>query len=224
MATLSRGGSGSDRPGDGGDPDSRTALVVSLGAVLLVALALRAWRLQEVPAVTDESAEVMFAWDIAFAGARPLTHTDAYNGPLWPYLMAGALRVAGPGVELPRRFTLAFGVGAVLATWALAAFAVGRGATAVAGTVAGLVMGANATHALVGSRVAWSNSTTPFWTALATLALLHAVRSPARAWRWGGAGVLAGLALNTHPSVAVYLAGLCLCGSRQPERPRLTLR
>ncbi len=195
-----------------------TRILGGLAFVLAVAFALRAFQLQEVPQVTDESAEVLFAWDIAFEGAHPLTHTDSYNGPLWPYLMAVTLRTLGPSIELPRRFTLAFGLATVAAAFSLGALLVPPSRRAAAGVIAGLVMAANYTHTLVGSRIAWSNSTTPFWTTLAAIAFVLAVREPGSVRRWAGAGLLAGLALNTHPSVAIFVIGLAVWWLLVPAR------
>lgn len=183
--------------------------VVLLAAVLLVALGLRLPNLQLVPHLTDETGEVLFAHDIAFAGARPLTHTDAYNGPLWPYLLALVFRLAGPSLALPRLFTLALGLGTVALTFGLAWLLALPPRRVVAAGVAGALMATSFSHVLVGSRVAWSNSTTPFWTTLVALALLRA----ARRHRGPGlvlSGVLGGLALHTHPSVSLFLAALAI--------------
>jgi hypothetical protein len=190
----------------------------------LVAGALRAHQLQLVPHVTDESAEVLYAWSIAFDGKRPLVHTDSYNGPLWPYSMALVLR-ARSGIDVPRVYSLAFGLAAVVAAMGLAAALVPRSPFAAA-AIAGAVQAVNFTHVLVGSRIAWSNSTTPFWTAAAACALVLAARRGGTA-RYLVAGALAGLALHTHPSVLVFLAGLGLwyaLEGRSAGRGRLTRR
>ncbi len=195
-----------------------SAAVVPLAALALtlaVATALRAPNLQLVPHVTDESAEVLFARAIAFDGARPLTHTDAYDGPWWPYLLAVVFRVAGSSVALPRLFTFALGLAAVAATFGLGAALARPGRRAAAASVAGLLMATHFTHAVVNSRVAWSNASTPLWTTLAMLALLAAVRRRSSAG-FALAGALAGLALHTHPSVSVLLAGLALWLAVEP--------
>lgn len=189
--------------------------LIALAAVLAVAAALRWPNLQLVPHVTDESAEVLFARAIAFDGARPLTHTDAYDGPWWPYLLAAVFRVAGSSVALPRLFTFALGLAAVAATFALGAALAQPGRRVVAAGVAGLLLATHFTHAVVNSRVAWSNATTPLWTTVAVLALLAAVRRRSTAG-FGMAGVLAGLALHTHPSVSVLLVGLAVWLTVEP--------
>lgn len=228
---------------------SRRVWLLALAFVLALAWILRLPQLQLVPHLTDETGEVLFAHAIAFGGARPLTHTDAYNGPLWAYLLAGTLKLVGSSAMLPRQFALLLGLGTVTATFALGA-ALARGdRRPYAALVAGALMATSFTHVLVGSRVAWSNSSTPLWTTLTVLALLSAVRKQAAAGsvvevgedpgspadsgtpadsgsptdsdsltvdaRIGGphlvlAGFLGGLALHTHPSVIVFLAGLAL--------------
>lgn len=185
------------------------ATLAALAMVLGVAAALRWPHLQLVPHVTDESAEVLFARAIAFDGARPLTHADAYDGPWWPYLLAAVFRVAGSSVALPRLFTFGLGLAAVAATFALGAQLARPGQRLAAAGVAGLLLATHFTHAVVNSRVAWSNATTPLWTTLAVLALVAAVRGRGTPG-FAVAGALAGLALHTHPSVSVLLVALAL--------------
>lgn len=194
-------------------------MLVAALAVMAVAAGLRGLHLQTVPQITDESAEVTYAWGIAFEGARPLTHTDSYDGPLWPYLMAAALRTAGPSLELPRRVAMALSLAAVAATFALGAMVARPGARVLTATVAGLVMATSFTQALVGGRVAWSNSSTPLWTTLAALALLKATTGQRRRW-WLAAGSAAGLALQSHPSVIAFLVGLAVWFLLDRERRR----
>lgn len=209
------GGGGASRTAVGAEPARRrrvppvVAMLAALAVVLGVAAALRWPHLQRVPHVTDESAEVLFARAIAFDGARPLTHADAYDGPWWPYLLAAVFRVAGSSVALPRLFTFGLGLAAVAATFALGAQLARPGQRPAAAGVAGLLLATHFTHAVVDSRVAWSNATSPLWTTLAVLALVAAVRGRSTPG-FAVAGILAGLALHTHPSVSVLLAALAL--------------
>ncbi|MCB0216801.1 MAG: hypothetical protein KDH92_09215, partial [Chloroflexi bacterium] len=214
----------------------------SLVALLLLALLLRLPRLDSIPRYTDETGEVATALDIAFEGARPLVHNDAYRGPVWAYGLAGALRLFGPQPGLPRRYALTLSVLTVLATWALARGLVGPRA----GWVAGLLQASAFAPIALESHVAWSNHATPLVVTLAALATWrgagasvtdpqpapaeapvsgrqapgfdsgHPVSGPAtgRQGPGGGAdrwlllaGLLWGLALQTHPSVVAPLAG-----------------
>lgn len=184
------------------------AVAAALGLVLLVAAALRVPHLQAIPHLTDETGEVLWAHDIAFAGARPLTHTDAYNGPIWPYLLAAALWSFGSSATLPRAFALLLGLATIAATFALGWQLARREARLGSATLAGMALATAFTHALVNSRVAWSNNSTPLWTTLTAIALLSAVRRRSAA-RLLVAGMLGGLALQSHPSVSVFLCG---CG------------
>lgn len=59
---------------------------------------------------------------------------------------------------------------------------------------------------VVNSHIAWSNATTPFWTTLALLVLSEAVRRDRPSFLIA-AGALAGLAVQTHPTAAIYLIG-----------------
>ncbi|MBK7781426.1 MAG: glycosyltransferase family 39 protein [Ardenticatenia bacterium] len=183
-------------------------------AVAALALAARLPALQLVPHLTDESAEVLYARDILVAGTRPLVHTDAYNGAFWAWLMAGWIKLWPADPQAPRLLSLALGLATVLATVALAARLARPDRRLPAGLLGGALMATAFTPALVNSRVAWSNSSTPLWTTLGVLALLAAVTREAggreAALRWLGAGLLGGVALHTHPSVIVFLAGLAL--------------
>lgn len=194
---------------------------LSLAAVLALALFLRLPRLQLVPHLTDETAEVLWAHEIAFAGARPLTHCDSYNGPAWPYVLAAALRLAGSSSHLPRTLALLLGTATVGLTfalgWQLSAPLASHRERLTAATIAGLGLATNFTHAVIGSRVAWSNNSTPLWTTLTVLALLGAVRR-----RSGGllvvSGALGGLALQSHPSVLIVLIALAVWFLLKPSR------
>lgn len=198
----------------GGGRGSWLSWPVVIAAVVVLALAARLPALQLVPHLTDETGEVLYARDILVAGARPLVHTDAYNGAFWAWLMAGWLKLWPADPRAPRAFSLVLGLATVLATTALAARLARPDRRLPAGLLGGALMATAFTPALVNSRVAWSNSSTPLWTTLCVLILLAAVAKERSgreaALRWLGAGLLAGLALQTHPSVIVLLAGLAL--------------
>ncbi len=179
------------------------ALLLVVG---VIAIGLRLPHLQMVPHLTDETTEVLWAYDIAFHGARPLTHTDAYDGPVWPYALALALRTFGSSASLPRLFAFALGLATIAATSILAALLAAPGRRFAAGLLAGLILAVTFSHAMVASRVAWSNNSTPLWTTLLASFLVVVPRQPRAAWTVT-AGLLAGLALQSHPSAAVFLVG-----------------
>ena len=202
----------------------RATWLKALALVTAAGLALRLPYLLLLPHLTDESVEVRHAYDIAFQGARPLTHADAYYGPLWPYLLAVLMRVVGPSLELPRLFSLAFGVATLGLTFALGARLARPGRELATATLAAFLLTVNFTHALVLSRVAWANSSSPFWGTATALALLAARQRPDRLARWAVAGTLAGLTLHTHPSLLLLLLALGLWLVLPRPRGLLTTR
>jgi 4-amino-4-deoxy-L-arabinose transferase-like glycosyltransferase len=80
------------------------------------------------------------------------------------------------------------------------------GVARFAGLIAASLMAVALIPVVVNSHIAWSNSTTPFWTTLALLALVEARRRE-RPQLLVVAGVLGGLAQQTHPSVLPILLG-----------------
>jgi len=197
------------------------AIDAAIAALLCaVAIAIRLPAVHDIPRYTDETGEVQVALAIAFEGARPLVHNDAYRGPLWAYLLAGTLAAFGPRPELPRLFALAMGALAVGATFALGRVASGR----AAGIVAALCMATAVGPVALGSHIAWSNHATPLWTTLAAVALCLGGRDPAAgrgADRWLAlSGPLWGFALHTHPSVVALLPGAVIWFLATADRRR----
>jgi 4-amino-4-deoxy-L-arabinose transferase-like glycosyltransferase len=182
-------------------------------ALVLVAGAIRWPYLQLVPRLTDETEEAQFALGIAREGELPLVSVDPYNGPLFHYILALGF-AAGGGPEWPRVFVLVVGALTVGVTFFLgsslarlwAPQAANSSEPMVAGAVAALLMAVSFIPVTVNSHIAWSNSTTPFWTALFLLAVVEARRRE-RPGLLIPAGALAGLALQTHPSALALLVG-----------------
>jgi hypothetical protein len=77
----------------------------------------------------------------------------------------------------------------------------------IAGLLAAGLLATNGPHVVVNSHIAWSNCLTPLLTTLAFWALLRA--GEARPFL-PLAGLLLGLALQTHPLVVAMLPGLAL--------------
>ena len=182
----------------------RADLILGL-ALFAAALAIRLPYLLLIPRLTDETGEVLWALRIAQGEILPLTHVDTYNGPLFPYLLAAAFRVFGLSIPLPRAFAMVIGTLTVVVAYGLARAMAGR----LAGLLAGALMATSFTHVLINSHVAWSNCTTPFFTALAALVFyLAVVRGSGRLLALSG--LLIGLALQTHPSAFLLIPGLAL--------------
>jgi 4-amino-4-deoxy-L-arabinose transferase-like glycosyltransferase len=182
------------------------------------ALAIRLPYLTLIPRLTDETGEVLWALRIAQGEILPLTHVDTYNGPLFPYLLAAAFRVFGLSIPLPRAFVMVIGALTVVVTYGLARAMAGR----LAGLLAGALMATSFTHVLINSHVAWSNCTTPFFTALAALVFYLAVMKGSERLL-ALSGLLIGLALQTHPSAFLLIPGLALWFLAQ-EQGRAWLR
>ena len=193
-----------------------------LCAFVAAAAAIRWGDLWTIPIFTDEGDEIGLALRIARDGARPLTNDDPYLGPLFNYLLAGLFWLLGPTPWLPRGLMLALGALTIVPAYLLArelsltADASARRAV-VAGSVTAGLLAVNAAHTLVISHVAWGNCVTPLLTTTAGWLLARTARLAASPYPCRGAGmqlVVAGLtfglALQTHPSVAILLPGVGL--------------
>ena len=181
------------------------AYVALVAGLLLVALVLRLRWLGDIPRYTDEVLEVMSATDIAQGNIRPLVSPSKHIGAYFNYLIAGVIVVGGKSPDLPRYVVLATGLATVLLTYGYAR----RLGGPLAGLAAAGLLAVSAPHVLLSSRVAWSASLTPLLLLGAAWALDAAVSSR-RPWLVLPAGLLAGLALQAHPSVLALLPGLAV--------------
>ena len=189
-----------------------TPLDYAVATVLtLVAAALRLPALQTIPAFTDEIFSVEYARQIARGGFWPIISYDSYIGPHVQYLMALGIRLGG-GATWPRTLALIFGSLTVGLTYFL-----GRSLAAhqrpaapafqrLVGVLAAAFMAVAFTPIVVNSHVTWTNCTSPFWTTLFLLAVSEAVRLDRVRWLVP-AGILGGLALQTHPVIIVIILG-----------------
>ena len=185
-------------------------LVVGCAAL---ALMIRLPHLMTVPRFTDEQLDVLFTLPLYRLEAFPLVAVDPYNGPLFSWLLAAFLWVVGPRPETPRLLVALVASATVALTYLLGRTLGGR----LAGLVAAGLLMTCATHVVVNSHVAWSNGTTPFFTTLAILALLPAVRrGSGRHLALGGLAF--GVALQSHPSVLAMFPGAALALLLQQRR------
>jgi len=171
--------------------------------LLIVALAVRLPYLMLIPQLTDESSEVRVALDVYQNGEWRIIGITDYVGPLYTYLLALAFHVFGVSIWLPRLYMAILGTLTVVSTYWLGRVMAGR----LVGLIAACLMVASPTHILMNSHVAWSNCTTPFFTTLMLLAFYIGVK------RNSGpvltlSGFLAGLALQTHPTVLMFFPGM----------------
>jgi 4-amino-4-deoxy-L-arabinose transferase-like glycosyltransferase len=183
--------------------------------VSALALVVRWPNLWTVPRFTDETLEVLHSLAIVRDGLRPLTNYDTYYGALYNYVVALALLLSGQSPLAPRVVVLAAGTLTVAATYLLGTelarrlpltgdVRVGTVATRIVGLLAAGLLATNGPHVVVNSHIAWSNCLTPLLTTLAFWALL---RTPPLL---PVAGLLLGLALQTHPLVVALLPGIAL--------------
>jgi hypothetical protein len=194
-------------------------------ALFLLALIVRWPEHAAIPAPTDETDELLWALAILQDGARPLTASDPYIGPLMGYLTAAAFWLVGQSWTVGRLVAVVMGATVAPATW-LFARALG-GPTA--GLVAGLLMAVAFGPTVVGSHIAWSHGGTATFTALALAGLVRLTGSGTRVRDQGlqpsrpgsrrgcsagllalATGVAAGLALGLHPTVAALAPGVLI--------------
>ena len=181
----------------------RHAADILISLVLFVgALVMRRPHLMLLPAFSDESLEVRWAMDIALGRRLPLTAYDSYYGPLFPYLIAGAFKVFGVGLTVPRTVIMVFGSLTASATFWCGRVVSGRWT----GAIAGCLVAVSPALVFYSSHYGWSNSLTPCFSILAVTCLYLGVqRENRRALAIGG--VLVALTLQTHPLTVVGWAG-----------------
>lgn len=189
----------------------RLGRTIPLVGVLALAGALRLPYMSDWPAFTDETREVLISLAVARGERLAWTNFDPYIGPWHIYLLAGLFRLAGFDIDLPRLLVLTLNVATVALT-----FLLGR---QLGGTAAGLVAGGLASFSpmwiIVNSHVAWSASTTPLYAVGAVLlaqGALAGATAGVRRWGWplAGAGLLLGLAAQTHPTALLLAPALAL--------------
>lgn len=171
-------------------------------AVGLLAVALRARYLADIPRYTDEINEILPAFDIVRGESFPLVSGPKHLGAMFDYILAAAMLVFGRSADLPRVVVLIAGLATVLLTYGYARSLGGRWA----GLLAAGLLAVSAPHVLLSSRVAWSASLTPLLGVGAAWALDSTV-SRRRPRLLLLAGLLAGLALQAHPSFVGLLPG-----------------
>lgn len=171
--------------------------------IFALALVLRLYNFMVVPALTDETREMIWALRITQGAHLPLTSVITYIGPPFEYIAALAFRIFGVSIELPRLLVVLLGALTVLATFWLARSLAGP----LAGTIAALLLAFSGVHIAINSHIAWTNATTPFFTTLALIPFVLAAQNKNPRYLPLG-GFLFGLALQTHPTVLALGAGL----------------
>jgi 4-amino-4-deoxy-L-arabinose transferase-like glycosyltransferase len=173
----------------------------------LFAVVVRVQYLSDIPRYADEINEIAPAFDIVRGTSLPLMSGPKHIGAFFDYLLAGAMLLFGRSPQLPRVVVLVAGLATVLVTYGYARSLGGRWA----GLLAAGMLAVSAPHVLLSSRVAWSASLTPLLCVGAAWALDRAI-SHRQPWYLLVTGLLAGLALQAHPSFVVLVPGLLLFG------------
>ena len=177
-------------------------------AVALFALALLARLVYyvEMPHITDEFREVQIAAEVSEGTYYPLFFsTTDYLGIVHSYLLGLFLRVAGLSLFTPRLYVVLMGSLTVVLTYWLA-----RELSSYAvSVIAALLMLTSPLHILIASHVAWMNSTTPGFCLLMFIAFYRGVRRDSD-FCLAASGFFAGVALQTHPTVALLFPGMAL--------------
>ena len=188
-------------------PLPRWLEIALLLVLTVIGLGLRQTNLMTIPPLTDEFKEVGWAMTMVEKDRFPLVAFDAYDGPLFPYLLSFLFRIFGFNIYLPRVFVLLVGVLTIVVVY-LFARELARGDYRVALFAAALLT-VNAHHILFNSHVAWSNDITPFFTTLALYCFIRAERLDRARWLVA-AGFFYGLAVQTHPSALALAPALII--------------
>jgi 4-amino-4-deoxy-L-arabinose transferase-like glycosyltransferase len=135
----------------------------------------------------------------------PLTNYDSYYGSLFNYLIGVPMALVGTDPLLPRWIVMVLGALTVLPTFLLGREVAGR----TAGTIAALLVATGSAHIAVNSHIAWSNCLTPLFTTACFWLLARAQRRSS-GLALVGAGLVFGLALQTHPAVIAFAPAIAV--------------
>jgi len=179
----------------------RLGQAVILALLSALALAIRIPYLYSIPRY-GEANENFLAIGI-LEGKYPLINQNPHIGALSPYIIAGFLAVLGKHWWVSRLVPLLAGAATVTLTYLLGRLTMGVWAAAAAG----LMMATSWYHVIFTSHYAWSNSLTPFFITAFLLVFSRALAPPPNgkhALNFLAAGLLYGLALQSHPESAIF--------------------
>lgn len=182
---------------------SDTTLVILLS---VLGLMVRLPNLMTVPVFQDETRQAIWAMQIWPGGQLLLSGFDSYVGPVFAYLLAVGYFFLGLDPAVARIVVVILAACTVGLTYLLAR-ALGLQRTGSA--LATLLVLSNPHHILINSHLGWSNAIAGFFTTALLYALALAVNRQ-RVRLLLAAGLLAGLALQAHPVIALMLPGLLI--------------
>lgn len=216
LASGPRAGELALRAGKTSLPADRLAIRARVDVLLAVSFVVLAavvrWpNLLMVPELTTGGAGIMMALDIADGRAFYLREISPYIGAPYIWLLAAVYKLFGPSIEATLLVTWAIGALTVLPTYLLGREIGGR----AVGSIAALLLATSPAHTVITSHVPLSHSVTPLVSTTALWLLARAVRHASTDLAHGGkllawAGLISGLALQTHPTIAPLLAGAAI--------------
>jgi hypothetical protein len=182
--------------------------VLVVASLLAVAGIVRWHNLLLSPQFPSVTETILMALDVANGRAFYLSDGAPYLGAPFLWLLALVYRIAGPSLEATLLVPWAIGALTVVPTYLLGREVGGR----IVGTFGAALLATSGAHTVISSHVPLSHSLTPLVATTARWVLVLAVGRAEGDLRRGGrllalAGLLAGVALQTHPTVAPLLAG-----------------
>src|SRR5215213_8001264 len=144
----------------------------AVGALVIVAAAVRWWNLWDIPSPTDELLGVGRGLAVARGELLPLTDWEPYIGSFWNYMLALGFLIAGPSEYVGRAIPFLVGVLTVVAAYLLAREMGG----ALAGWIAAALLATSSAHTLATSHPAWSHGFSPLFATLGLWQLQRCVR------------------------------------------------
>jgi 4-amino-4-deoxy-L-arabinose transferase-like glycosyltransferase len=192
----------------------REALLLT--GLCLLGFTLRLPYLWDIPRLTDELQEILWALSIARGEMLPLTAVDSYYGPIWSYLLALTFRLVGPSDAIPRLVAAILASAGIALTYVVCRAFVDKKSA----LFAALLLLTSGAHVVITAHTARSNSTTPLFL-LGVVWLTHRAISVGDGRALAAAGLVFGLALQTHISVIAFVPGVAL--AVLIGRPRLLL-
>ena len=172
-------------------------------AATILAVALRAWNLWDIPGPTDELQSVQRGLAIARGEMLPLTDHEPYIGSAWTFLLAAGFLLVGPSELVGRTLTLIVGAATIPTTYLFAREIGGRWVAAIAA----LLVTTSSAHTLATSHPAWSHAMTPLFLTLGLWQVARCIRIQRRSALLAAA-VCLGLALQSHLTMLAVLPGV----------------
>jgi 4-amino-4-deoxy-L-arabinose transferase-like glycosyltransferase len=182
--------------------------VMLVSAVAVLAGAIRWPNLLLVPQFSSGGEAIQMALDVADGRAFYLREVSPYIGTPYLWILALVFRLFGPSVEATMLVTWTIGALTIVPTYLLGREIGGR----TVGSIAAVLLAASPAHTVITSHVPISHSLTPLISTTVLWLVSRAVNRVGGDQRRGGrllalAGLLSGIALQTHPTSVPLLAG-----------------